>query len=84
MSGTPTKTQFGRIFPLRDAWLAKAPPEAIIDPELPIIDTHHHLWIRRGGGARGESWEVPEFRYLIDEFLADCNTGHNIVGSVFG
>ena len=26
---------------------------------------------------------MPAFRYLIDEFLADCATGHNIVGSVF-
>jgi hypothetical protein len=62
MSGTATKTAFGRIFPIRDAWLAKAPPEPIIEPDLPIIDTHHHLWQRHGGGARGESWEVPEFR----------------------
>ena len=83
MSGTHTKTAFGRIFPPREAWLAKAPPEPIIESELQIIDTHHHLWQRRGGGARGESREVPEFRYLLDEFLADCNTGHNIVGSVF-
>jgi L-fuconolactonase len=82
MSGPQTKTAFGRIFPPRDAWLAKAPAEPIIDPEQPIIDTHHHLW-QRTGGARGESWEVPAFRYLIDEFLADCATGHNIVGSVF-
>jgi predicted TIM-barrel fold metal-dependent hydrolase len=80
---TDTKTQFGRIFPIRDTWLAKAPPEDIIDPDLPIIDTHHHLWHRRGGGGRGESWEVPEFRYLLEEFLADCATGHNVVGSVF-
>ena len=83
MSGARTKTRFGRIFPIRDAWLAKAAPEPILDPDLPINDTHHHLWQRRGGGARGESWEVPEFRYLLEEFLADCNTGHNIVGSVF-
>lgn len=76
-------TQFGRIFPIRDAWLAKSPPEPIIEPALPIIDTHHHLWQRQGGGARGESWEVPEFRYLLHEFLADCATGHNIAGSVF-
>jgi len=41
MSGTQPKTAFGRIFPLREAWLAKAPPEPIIDPELPIVDTHH-------------------------------------------
>ncbi|HEX2943645.1 MAG TPA: hypothetical protein VHO91_21495, partial [Rhodopila sp.] len=88
MSATNTTTRFGRIFPPRPAWLAKAPPEPIIDPDLPIIDTHHHLWHRQastGGaaGARGESWEVPAFRYLLDEFLADCGTGHNIVGSVF-
>ena len=83
MSETQTKTQFGRIFPIRDSWLAKAPPEPIIEPDLPIIDTHHHLWMRKGGGARGESWEVPAFRYLLHEFLADCNAGHNIVGSVF-
>ena len=82
MSAGSTKTAFGRIFPPRDAWLAKAPPEPIIDPDLPIIDTHHHLW-HRTGGERGELWEVPAFRYLIDEFLADCATGHNIVGSVF-
>ena len=30
-----------------------------------------------------KSWEVPAFRYLLDEYLADCATGHNIVGSVF-
>ena len=80
---TATKTAFGRIFPTRDAWLAKAPPEEIIDPALPIIDTHHHLWVRTDGGARGESWDVPAFRYLLEEFLADCATGHNVVGSVF-
>jgi len=37
-------TQLGRtIAAPNDAWLAKHPPEAILDPELPIIDTHHHL-----------------------------------------
>ena len=83
MSATTQKTAFGRIFPPNDAWLAKAPAEEVIDPDLPIIDTHHHLWVRTGGGARGEAWDVPAYRYLIDEFLADCNTGHNVIGSVF-
>jgi len=84
MTTALSKTAFGRIFPPREAWLAKAPAEPIIDPELPIIDTHHHLWHRQGsGGALGEAWEVPSFRYLLDEFLADCATGHNIIGSVF-
>jgi predicted TIM-barrel fold metal-dependent hydrolase len=83
MSETAIKTRFGRIFPIRDAWLAKAPAEAIIEPDLPIIDTHHHFWHRRSGGVGGESWEVPDFHYLLPDFLADCGTGHNIVGSVF-
>ncbi len=63
--------QFGRIFPPDDAWLAHRPPEPILDPGLPIIDTHHHLWIRGG------------HRYLLDEYLADVATGHNLISSVF-
>jgi len=63
--------QFGRIHAPDDAWLAKAPPEPIIEPDLPVIDTHHHLWDR------------PDQRYLLDEFLADVGTGHNLVASVF-
>ncbi|HEV7393206.1 MAG TPA: amidohydrolase family protein, partial [Burkholderiales bacterium] len=45
--------------------------EDILEPDLPIIDPHHHLWDRGGN------------RYLIDEFLADARTGHNIKASVF-
>jgi len=67
--GQPTR--FGRIHPPDDAWLAKALPEAILDPDLPIIDTHHHLWQR------------PENRYLLHELLADLNSGHNVVATVF-
>jgi predicted TIM-barrel fold metal-dependent hydrolase len=43
----------------------------VLDPDLPIIDTHHHLWHR------------PDHRYLMDEFLADVRTGHNVVATVF-
>ena len=62
---------FGRIFAPDEAWLARQPAEAPIEPELPIIDTHHHLWHRRS------------HRYLLDEYLADARTGHNLVASVF-
>ena len=68
---TPRPTQFGRIHPPDDAWLARAAPEAILEPELPIIDTHHHLWERNG------------HRYLLHEFLDDVGAGHNLVASVF-
>ena len=64
-------TQFGRIHPPDEAWLAKRPPEAIIEPDLPIIDTHHHLW------------ERSDHRYLLHEFLDDVRTGHNVIATVF-
>ena len=51
------------------AWLAKR-SEPIIDPELPIVDPHHHLWDRGGG-------------YFLDELLADVQSGHNIVATVY-
>ena len=40
---TPRPTQFGRIHPPDEAWLARAPREPILEPDLPIVDTHHHL-----------------------------------------
>ena len=53
-------------------WLAQTQEEAI-EPELPIIDTHHHLWDRI---ARREN------RYMLDELLADV-ADHNVRQSVF-
>ena len=45
--------------------------EPVLDPDLPIIDPHHHLW----DDARG--------RYLLDELLRDVNSGHNVLATVF-
>jgi predicted TIM-barrel fold metal-dependent hydrolase len=68
----PSKpTPFGRIFPPDPAWLAKAAPEPVIEPELAIVDTHHHLW------------DLPGNRYLLPELLDDLRSGHNIVATVF-
>src|SRR5438045_8934644 len=63
--------QFGRIYTPDEAWLATAPAEPVLDPELPIVDPHHHLW-QRG-----------DHRYFLDELLADLSTGHNVVATVF-
>ena len=63
-------TAFGRITPPRADWLAKAPPEAIIEPGLAVVDTHHHVWRDRGG-------------YMLGDVLADTASGHNIVSTVF-
>jgi hypothetical protein len=45
--------------------------EPALEPDLPIIDPHHHVW----NDGRG--------RYLIEELLADINSGHNIIATVF-
>lgn len=45
--------------------------EDVIEPSLPIIDPHHHLWVHTGQ------------RYLLDEFVADLQTGHNIIATVY-
>jgi len=79
-----TPSPFGRIFPPRPDWLARLPPEAVLEPDLPIIDTHHHLWDRldaalpQSGTATGTA-----NRYLLDEFLADLNSGHRTIATVF-
>lgn len=51
-----------------DAWLAQHTEEAL-EPLLPIIDPHHHLWDRKQ-------------RYLLDELLADIGGGHNVRATV--
>jgi L-fuconolactonase len=56
--------------PVRQEWLDRR-RESILEPELPIIDPHHHLWDR------------PGWRYLLDDLLADLNSGHNILATVF-
>ena len=52
------------------AWLAQV-QEDILEPELPICDPHHHLW------------DHAQSRYLLDELLADVDSGHNVVSTVF-
>jgi len=57
-------------FVVRPEWLALH-REEIIEPERPIVDAHHHFWNRDG---------KP---YFLPELLADVDTGHNIVATVF-
>jgi predicted TIM-barrel fold metal-dependent hydrolase len=64
--------------------------EAILDPDLPIIDPHHHLWDRTAllgqlpppkHGFEQIVRRVP--RYLLDELLGDMGAGHNVVATVY-
>ncbi|MBV7482125.1 amidohydrolase [Bordetella sp. BOR01] len=45
--------------------------EEPIDPAQPIVDAHHHLYDR------------PSLRYLLDDFLADIRTGHDVRATVY-
>ncbi len=53
-----------------EAWLAQVVEEAL-EPNLPIVDPHHHLWVRNGA------------TYLVPELAADLASGHNVSSTVF-
>jgi len=55
---------------VRPEWLARL-REDVLEPDLPIIDPHHHLWHAR-----------PD-RYLLEDLAADVSSGHNVVATVF-
>lgn len=66
--------------------------EPILEPALPIIDAHHHLWLETPGSLarRPPDAENPfSFvrrrtpRYLFDELAADAAAGHNVVATVY-
>ena len=65
--------------------------EVILEPDLPIVDPHHHLWDRRAPGAPPIPLPDHPFsriiadnpRYLLDEILKDLQSGHNIRATVF-
>ena len=57
--------------PVRQDWLDRR-REEIIEPDLPIVDPHHHLVDRPETG-----------RYLLPELLADIATGHNVIATVY-
>lgn len=64
--------------------------EPILEPDLPIVDPHHHLWHRpptpaeapppqHGFGVAIQS----AGRYLLEELLTDTGSGHNVIATVF-
>ena len=60
-------------------WLAQVPPEDVLEPDLPIIDPHHHLW-----DMRGEDAPWAQKVYLCDEMSEEIRaSGHNVVQTVF-
>lgn len=67
MSASP---KLGNVIAPNLDWVAKVTEEAL-EPALPIVDPHHHLWQRTGND------------YMFHDLLADTQTGHNIVATVF-
>ena len=61
----------GSPFTVRPDWLARR-EEDILEPDLPIIDPHHHLIDRAGHGT-----------YLLPDLLSDLASGHNVVATVY-
>lgn len=52
------------------AWLAQH-VEEIIEPDIEIVDPHHHIWNQPGN------------RYSIEDLSADVLTGHKVLATVF-
>jgi len=48
--------------------------EDILDPDVPICDAHHHLWLGRGHTG------TP---YTLDDLRSDTDSGHNVLRTVF-
>jgi predicted TIM-barrel fold metal-dependent hydrolase len=69
MTSTPRTLTYA---PARRDWLALLPDEEVLEPELLIVDAHHHLWDRPETG-----------RYLVDEFLEDVRSGHDVAATVY-
>ena len=54
---------------VRPEWLALQ-REEILEPELPIVDAHHHLWDHTGN------------RYFVFDMADDIASGHHVVATV--
>ncbi len=69
-SSPPASLTPSRQIAVRHEWLELV-TEAPLDPALPIVDPHHHLWDR------------AEERYLLADLLHDAAQGHTVRATVF-
>ena len=53
--------------------------EEILDPNIEIIDPHHHLW----HGPEDHPGVKGSYRYLLEDLWKDTSSGHNIKKTVF-
>lgn len=66
-----------------EQWLTGEVPEEILEPDLPIVDPHHHLWdIRSSAVEPAASFEQKV--YLCEEIANEIRDGgHNVEKTVF-
>src|ERR1700754_3711729 len=67
--------------------------EPILEPRLPIIDPHHHLWDWPEALVKSLPPEIADHgftdivrtvpRYLLDELLADLQSPHKFIGPFY-
>ncbi|WP_446901297.1 amidohydrolase family protein [Burkholderia sp. YIM B11467] len=68
--GASRMTTQGNYLAVRPDWLASG-LEPALEPDLPIVDAHHHFY------------ERPGWIYMLDDYLQDARSGHNIQASVY-
>ncbi|MCA3861265.1 MAG: amidohydrolase, partial [Burkholderia sp.] len=68
--GASRMTTQSNYLAVRPDWLASA-LEPALEPGLPIVDAHHHFY------------ERPGWIYMLDDYLQDARSGHNIQASVY-
>jgi len=74
----PTKSTENKTI---EDWQQQEIPEIVLEPELKIIDPHHHLWDLRTI-ERPSSFQQKV--YLCEDFSHDITqSGHNIIQTVF-
>lgn len=54
-------------------WHAQNDATAALDPAMPIVDAHHHLY-----GTAGDA-----DYYRLEDFRHDLDTGHRVIGTVY-
>lgn len=66
-----------------EQWVAGEVSEAVLEPQLPIVDPHHHLWDMRASSAD----PVTSFKqkvYLCEEIANEITqAGHKVEKTVF-
>ena len=65
------------------SWIDSEELEDVLDPDLPIIDPHHHLWDLRQS-ATDPHLSFEQKIYFCEDVMKDINeSGHNIQQTVF-